>query len=170
MPILALDLGTYLGYAVMASGKAVVYGTKHFVERKATKKHAGDPEGTRFMLARQFIGSTIDTYGAEAVHFEDVHNHTAVGAAHVYGGLRAVMQMACIERGLPTIGHGVGTIKKFWTGRGNEGKTGMIERARALGYPLRDDEDDTADALAIGHLAESLAPSSSWHDLDGAFS
>jgi hypothetical protein len=55
----------------------------------------------------------------------------------------------CEERGIPYEAVPVGTLKKFWTGKGNASKGEMIEAARERGFePASDNE---ADAIAGWH-------------------
>jgi hypothetical protein len=81
------------------------------------------------------------------VVFEEVRRHQGVDAAHVYGGLLAVLTAWCEEHGIPYQGVPVGTIKKNWTGKGNASKDQMMEEARSRG--LNPVDDNEADALAI---------------------
>ena len=46
-----------------------------------------------------------------------------------------------------------GSIKKFWTGKGNAKKPEMIAAAVARGYDLSLRQDDEADAIATWHFA-----------------
>jgi crossover junction endodeoxyribonuclease RuvC len=56
----------------------------------------------------------------------DGRRHMSTDAAHVHGGLLAVMQAECEARQLPYAGIPVGTIKKAATGKGNAGKGEMV--------------------------------------------
>ena len=51
---------------------------------------------------------------------------------------------------------GVGTIKKFITGKGNAGKKQVIKAIKARGFDPQD--DNQADALAILHWAIEEGP------------
>jgi hypothetical protein len=57
----------------------------------------------------------------------------------------------CEDEDIPYTGVPVGTIKKFWTGKGSCRKSAMISEAQARGFNPQDDND--ADALAILHYA-----------------
>ena len=79
-----------------------------------------------------------------------------VDAAHIYGGIVAVITGRCERQGTPYCGIPVGTIKKLATGKGNAGKDEMVEAARRL-YPDQNVIDDNqADALCILHASKSV--------------
>ena len=82
-----------------------------------------------------------------AIHFEEVRRHVATDAAHVFGGLLAVLTSWAELRGVPYQGVPVGTIKKFLTGQGNANKQAIIDAARARGFAPADVHE--ADAIAI---------------------
>ena len=82
-----------------------------------------------------------------AIYFEEVRRHIGTDAAHVFGGLMAVLTAWAEMRGVPYQGVPVGTIKKSATGRGNAPKQAMIDSARARGFFPKDDNE--ADAIAI---------------------
>lgn len=89
--------------------------------------------------------------GVREVYFEEVRRHLGTDAAHIYGGLLATLQAWCEENSIPYRGVPVGTIKKHATGKGNAGKTEMIEAAKSRGFSPKDDNE--ADALALLHYA-----------------
>ena len=68
-------------------------------------------------------------------------------AAHVYGGFMGHLTAFCEEYKIPYDGVPVGTIKKFWTGKGNASKDEMLEEAVRRGWSPVDDNE--ADAIAI---------------------
>jgi len=78
---------------------------------------------------------------------EEVRRHAGTDAAHVFGGLLAVLTSWGELRGVPYQGVPVGTIKKFLTGQGNANKQAMIDAARKRGFSPVDDNE--ADAIAI---------------------
>ena len=136
--ILALDLGTTTGWALLASGK-VVSGTTCF---KASRYEGG---GMRFLrFRREFLNNFRSV---REVWFEEVRRHEGVDAAHVYGGLLATLSAWCEEYSIPYRGVPVGQIKKHITGRGNANKEMVIAAVKAKGFNPADDNE--ADALAI---------------------
>jgi Holliday junction resolvasome RuvABC endonuclease subunit len=88
------------------------------------------------------------------VYFEEVRRHVGTDAAHVYGGLLAVLTAFCEERAIPYQGIPVGTIKKFATGRGTADKAAMLAAIRAKGYAPKDDNECDAVALLLAMEAE----------------
>jgi hypothetical protein len=147
--ILALDLGTYCGFA-LARGTALTFGTKNLSARK------GDGPGQRWLKFRAMLANHYNAAGElHAIYYEDVKRHgpDQVIAAHVYGGFLAHLEAWCDVQRVRLVPLGVGAVKKAWTGNGAAKKPLMIAEARRRGFKVGDEEDDTADALAILHLA-----------------
>ena len=142
MGILAIDPGTHCGWAY-ASGKAVVSGVW---ELKGSRFEGG---GMRYVRMRRFLeefGQSIDQ-----VAFEEVRGHKGTDAAHIYGGIVAMLTAWCEERSIPYEGIPVGTVKKRATGKGNADKPAVLAAARAR-WPeqaLGDKDYDRADALWV---------------------
>ena len=150
--LLALDLGTTLGWAMRFSGE-VVSGAEHF---KVGRFEGG---GMRYLRFVRWLDELWRFAGRpSALYFEEVRRHRGVDAAHVYGGFLAQLTAWCERHGVPYQGVPVGTIKKFATGKGNADKAAMIAAAQRWGG--RPEDDNEADALALLHWAmsqESLA-------------
>ena len=147
--ILALDLGSKLGWAMQQHG-AVASGTVQF--------KPGRFEGGGMMWVR-FTAWICSIPKPDAVYFEEVRRHAGTTAAHVYGGFLAHLTGWCEHNGVPYASIPVGTIKRHATGKGNAGKPAMIAAMRAKGY--RPADDNEADALAILHCAlETMEPTS----------
>lgn len=137
--ILALDLGSTTGWAVGKDGRLTASGTVAF------KNNRYEGGGMRFWRFRQWLEKEWPKI--DAVYFEEVRRHQGVDAAHIYGGLLAVLTAFCEENKIPYSGIPVGTIKKHATGKGNAGKELMIEAARKRGANPADDNE--ADAICI---------------------
>jgi Holliday junction resolvasome RuvABC endonuclease subunit len=143
--ILALDLGTTLGWALRFTGLAMS-GTEHF---KVGRFEGG---GMRYLRFVRWLDELWRFAGRpSALYFEEVRRHRGVDAAHVYGGFLAQLTAWCERHGVPYQGVPVGTIKKFATGKGNADKAAMIEAAKRWGH--RPEDDNEADALALLHWA-----------------
>lgn len=142
--VLALDLGTNTGWAMRPlAGAPIVSG----VEKFAPSRFEGG--GMRFLRFKQWL-TEMKAGGVAVVYFEEVVFHgkfNSVGAAHLYGGMLAILTAWCEHHGIPYRGVPVATIKKSFTGKGNTNKDGMVAHARALGYKPEDDNE--ADAIAI---------------------
>jgi Holliday junction resolvasome RuvABC endonuclease subunit len=140
--MLALDLGTSTGWALQAGDDFITSGT---VSLKHTRFDGG---GMRFLRFRRWLEQLDSDAGPiEAIHFEEVRRHVGTDAAHVYGGLLAVLTAWCEEHLVAYQGVPVGTIKQFITGKGNADKAAVIDAVRVRGFAPADDNE--ADAIAI---------------------
>jgi Holliday junction resolvasome RuvABC endonuclease subunit len=147
--ILALDLGTTTGWALMARDGSITSGTESF------KPHRFEGGGMRFLRFKRWLTEIKQTSdGIDAVYFEEVRRHLGVDAAHAYGGFMAQLTAWCEHHQIPYQGVPVGTIKKHATGKGNASKDEMIAAAKARGHLTTDDNE--ADALALLHYALRL--------------
>ncbi|WP_428675386.1 hypothetical protein [Reyranella sp.] len=107
-----------------------------------------DGGGMRYVRFRSWLdGIAEDTHGIAAIQFEEVRRHLSTDAAHVHGGLLAMLTAWCEERSIAYQGVPVGTIKRHITGKGNADKAAVIAAVRARGYSPFDDNE--ADAIAI---------------------
>jgi Holliday junction resolvasome RuvABC endonuclease subunit len=140
--IIALDLGTTTGWAIRGFDGLITSGTVSF------KPSRYDGGGMRYLRFNNWL-SEIDRLSGpiEAIYFEEVRRHAGTDAAHVFGGLLAVLTSWGELRGVPYQGAPVGTIKKFLTGQGNANKQVMIDAAHKRGFSPTDDNE--ADAIAI---------------------
>lgn len=144
MNILALDLGGTTGWAVRDQNKIITSGRDKFGEM-------GKSRGMKWMNFRTRLAGFENI---DVVYYEDVKNHTAVLAAHAFGGFLAHLELWCEVRKIPLIGVGVGVVKKNFTGKGNANKEAMVDEAKRRGYKPADDNE--ADAIAILTLAIQL--------------
>jgi Holliday junction resolvasome RuvABC endonuclease subunit len=137
--ILALDLGTTMGWAMRENGK-VLSGSVSF------KPTRSDNMNCRYTRFRRWLNenhcSTFDD-----VVYELVMRHNGTIAGQTYGGFMATLQMWCDAQGIPYEGVPVGTIKKFATGNGNATKLDMVNAMERRGHKPQDDNE--ADALAL---------------------
>lgn len=142
MAILTLDLGTTTGWAALTKDNKIQSGTALF------KNGRYDGGGMRFLRFGQWLEDMRDLLpGLNTIYFEEVRAHRGVDAAHVYGGLLAVLTAYGEKHGIAYQGVPVGTIKKAATGNGNANKAAMIQAVQAKGFAP--DDDNEADALAI---------------------
>lgn len=143
--ILALDLGTKLGWAMLPRGGQITHGTESFAPRKSWSP------GQRWQRFRSFLHEVVARHNVHVIAYEDVKRHVGTDAAHAYGAFLALTELVADSHRVRLVPVGVGTIKKHWTGKGNADKGAMIAQARARGF--RPDTDNDADALAILHWA-----------------
>lgn len=136
--ILAIDIGTTVGWALLTEGKVV---SGRFDMRPAE----GEKPGIRFLkFRREFLPNFRSV---REVYYEEVRRHEGTHAAHIYGGFWAILCAWCEENTIPYRGVEVAAIKRHVTGKGNANKLAMIEAMRKRGYNPVDDNE--ADALAI---------------------
>jgi Holliday junction resolvasome RuvABC endonuclease subunit len=138
--ILAFDLGTQTGWALLTEGR-VFSGSESF----QTSRFSGG--GMRFLRFRHFLDSLKQKADIKAVYFEEVRRHLGVDAAHIYGGFLAHLTAWCEDHEIPYQGVGVGTIKRHATGKGNASKDEIITAIKAKGFNPIDDNE--ADSLAL---------------------
>ena len=140
--IIALDLATTTGWASL-SNDIVASGTISF---KGSRFEGG---GMRFLRFRKFLRELIETEKPETIYYEEVRRHLSTDAAHIHGGLLAILQSECEAQNIPYSGIPVGTIKKQATGKGNADKAAMVAAAKAKWPDQRIADDNQADALWI---------------------
>lgn len=138
--ILALDLGTACGWA--KHDGVISFGT--FDLRAG--QHSGG--GMRFLKFRRELTNFIGQ--VDEVTYEIVRRHIGTAAAHVYGGLQAILTAWCEENGIPYEGRTVQAIKKFSTGKGNADKQQVIKAVEGWGFQPKNDNE--ADAIALLRL------------------
>ncbi len=136
--ILAIDLGTQVGWALLAEGRVI---SGSFDMRPAP----GEGIGIRFLKFRREFLSNFRS--VREVYFEEVMRHEGTHSAHVYGGLWAILCAWCEENSIPYRGVAVGAWKKNLGVKGNAGKPEVMEAIRRRG--LEPASQDEADALGI---------------------
>ena len=140
--LLALDLGTACGYAVLPPSGTVISGT---IDLKPRRYEGG---GMRYVRFRRILDEMLASYGHfRQIAFEEVRRHQGVDAAHVYGGLLAIMAAWAEERSVPFEGIPVGTWKKSLGIKGNADKATVRQTIERLGFPVA--SFDEADAVGI---------------------
>jgi hypothetical protein len=140
--VLALDLGSTLGWAVRLPDRTITSGTATF---RPGRFEGGGMGWLRFR--RWLDGMAANAGPLGSIVFEEVRRHAGTTAAHVYGGFLAHLTAWCEGAGVPYQGVPVGTIKRFTTGRGNADKAAMIAAIQARGFTPADDNE--ADAIAL---------------------
>lgn len=145
---LAIDPGTKCGWAICVNG-VYTAGTWKLGGRKS------DGAGMRYMRLRKSLERILGEFEIFEVAYEEVRRHLGTDAAHVYGGIIAILTTWCEEKRIPYLGVPVGTIKKFATGKGNANKDAMVEAARREFVHVSVDDDNQADALWILRYLET---------------
>ena len=138
--VLALDLGTQLGWALL-EGSSLSSGEVCLAPRR------NEGPGMRLVRFRKFLDEIGDV---DALYYESVNRHIGTQAAHVYGSLEGRLQEWCEDRKIAEYcGIPVTKIKKHATGKGNADKHAMIDAAKER-WPdqqIGEREDNRADAL-----------------------
>lgn len=134
----------------MESGGVLTCGTSSFQNGRF------DGGGLRYLRFGQWLKEIILLGNPAIVFYEEVRRHMSTDAAHVHGGLLAVMQAELEAEKIPYMGIPVQTIKKFATGKGNAKKDKMIEAAKAKWPRLDIVDDNCADALWILETGKSV--------------
>lgn len=142
MTVLTLDLGTTTGWMVKARGGAEAHGIW---------RHKGgryDGGGMRYLRFRGNLSEVHKLNPLKAVFFEEVRRHRGTDAAHVYGGMLAILTAFCEEHEIAYEGVTVQAIKSHVTGKGNADKNAVKAAVAKLGYTSIVD-DNEADAIAL---------------------
>lgn len=140
--ILGIDPGTKCGWALVTDeGELVGSGWWSL----APRRHEGG--GMRYVRLRNYLDRGFRS--VDELYYEEVSHHAGTTAAHVYGGIVAVVQSFCEKHMIPYSGIPVGTVKKYATGTGIANKKQMVEAARER-FPEHEIETaDEADAIWI---------------------
>lgn len=148
---LALDLGTNMGWALMASG-VLSSGSQSFERYKGCKSKEADHIGEPVKKLRYWLIDFIRTNKVDEIAYENVFRWNSGDAAKAYGGYRGIMlELAACGR-IPVYGYSPTAIKKFWCGKGNAKKEAMVAETQKLFPDLKLTSDDEADAIAILHF------------------
>lgn len=141
--IMGVDPGSRCGIAFLSmEGTYIASRTLNL----SPGRHQGG--GARFLKFQNFLNGIPED--CTFVAYELVRRHLGTDAAHIYGGLIAVLTAWCEQRGIPYAGIPVGTVKKFATGKGNASKHQMMLAAqpfKAVG------DDNEADAIHVARAA-----------------
>ena len=139
MNILAIDPGTHCGFANS-------YAKESSGVWELLPKRIEGP-GIRYLRFKKYLIQML-AYGAELVIFEEVRKHMGTAAAHVYGGIVAVLMSTCEDMGIPYSSCPVGVWKKAVVGKGNAKKATIRSYVQAH---FKSDciSFDEADAICI---------------------
>jgi Holliday junction resolvasome RuvABC endonuclease subunit len=145
LKILALDLGTYMGWAHVCG----VSGTWNLSVQK------DESSGMRLLRLRGKLNAVKESEGIDLICFEAFRYTSQQSAAVVLGEIQATVKLWCHDNGAEYKGYSPTEIKKHATGRGNAGKSDMRESAIAkwgearIG-PMDDNEVDALWLLDMG--------------------
>lgn len=140
--ILSLDLGTKCGYALRRRDGSIIHGTEVFTPRKSWTP------GQRWQRFRAWLSELVQREQVHVIVFERVaFAHSSSAASDVYGGFKALVEMAADAHRCELLDVAVTTVKKHFTGSGRADKAAMLAEAKRRGF--RPDTDNAADALAV---------------------
>lgn len=146
--ILALDLATRTGWALMTRDRRVLGGCESFVPR------AGWDPGQRGLRFKTWLQDLLHANDVHMIAYEAVVRHgpgNMAATAHLYGLLEGLVWMLASSRQIQVTQFVPTVIKKRWTGWGDASKEAMVNEAKRRGF--RPVDDNHADALAILDLA-----------------
>ena len=148
--ILAIDPGTKCGWCVRVETPSGALSYDSGVWDLGARRHEGG--GMRFLRLRRLLGEALATK-PDLVVYEEVRRHLGTDAAHVYGGIVAVISSECESREIPYTAIPVATVKKLATGKGNADKEKMVAAAQARWPGWEFEDDNEADARWIAECA-----------------
>ena len=147
--VLSLDLATLTGFAVGNFGERPYFGAQQF---------EGGHNGRCLFQFRTWLIEMIMFHEPALIIFESVmtFNKTQPAVAARLHGLAGMTEAVIAElneagRKIRCYEANPSTVKLFWTGKGNSKKSVMVDRARACGFKVHD--DNAADAVAIWHYS-----------------
>jgi Holliday junction resolvasome RuvABC endonuclease subunit len=152
--VLALDLGSRMGWALLRADGRVESGVEAFSPK------TNESPGGRFNRFRRWLVDMKQAHPELArIAYENVNfigGPQGTYAVQVYGGFEAIVLMFCDHHQIECRGHAVGTVKKRFAGSGKATKDDMIAQCRAMGFKPQDDNE--ADAIAVLHVATDRCP------------
>jgi len=126
--VLSLDIASTFGWALGEhDGRQGVVTHSGEISLIAKDAHPG----TRFLRFNEFLSKFR---GVKEILYEDVPRFESAGAARVYCGLLAHLQVFCLVQGIRLTNMKPGSIKKHFTGNGNANKEMMCDTAHKLGW------------------------------------
>lgn len=146
--VLALDIATRTGWAVLREGGKVETGT--------VLLQSGPHPGARMRYLRQWLtGAKARLGGVDFLVWEDAFRQPGKAGA-LHQRLVGAMLAWADHHDIGVLAVGVSEIKMFAAGKGNATKAEMIAAAEAAGYQVVD--DNAADALHALRLVMSKNP------------
>ena len=149
MKILALDLGSTTGWAMIKEGKVFQHGERTFKGNR----------GVRFEAMRKWLKSMTAHDHPELIIFERPFCR-GLHATRSLWGMAAIAEAAAVWRGIPSLDIVPSTLKKWATGNGRASKAEMIAAAYRLqphlpyhGCPSMSFGEHEADAIILGLYA-----------------
>lgn len=149
--LLALDLATVTGWAILASG-VVTSGAVSFARRPATQHRPAPHVGHTHALFEDWLRGQFNGPRFDGVIYEDAGFFKSAAAVQVCVGLRGILlarAATAYAMGVPLFTYSPSTVKKHWTGSGNAKKPAMMAETRRRFPDLDLTDSNEADALAL---------------------
>jgi len=144
MKVLALDLATTTGFAVLANG-IVTHGAKDFAGKHDKTRHPG----LRYLRFQRWLRDRIGEDKPEVIAVESAGHFKSLPAQSICVGFRGILLSTSAYYGIPLFEVGPSKLKKWATGRGNARKEDMLAAARKS-YPAeRFASPDACDAFLL---------------------
>lgn len=157
--IVGIDIGTNCGWCVLdTQERRIDSGTWRLDPSRRIEK-GREPPATRWRLMRKHCAELLAQHGDRVITIaaEEVIRHAGPRAGHVHGGLRALLELAADDAGVPIRWINTTAWQKFITGKGQakrEVYTPTIGRRFGLILDVEKNEDEAA---ALGLAVTALA-------------
>jgi len=151
LPLLALDLSTKTGWALLDRSGVFTSGVQEFDLKR------GESKGMRFLRFRKWfkeicvlgeLGKQFSTTEPGLVVYEQPHFRGG-HACELLVGLSTNVLAEAAQFSLEHLAVHTGSLKKFATGKGNAGKDEMIVKAKEFFPQTAIIDDNHADALLL---------------------
>lgn len=151
MKILALDLGTKLGWALHCSYAGLSVGTVTLASPKDLKEAKKFRLDRRLDIRVQNFAGWLEAQPVDQIVFEDVRFCVSQAQAHYWASLRGVVWSYAARRGTIIDCLDTGKLKKFTTGSGAADKQAMLIAASDLWPELVQStwDDNAIDAFCL---------------------
>ena len=152
LTVLALDLATTTGFAVLGGG-LVTSGSVCFARRKGRKLTPDEHEGIAYIRFQRWVREAIAEYKPEVIAFEEpMGNFKNAAARNIIVGFRGILMSTAAYYDREPVGFPQTKLKQYATGKGNSDKEAMMAAARRMYPHLPFTDDNEADALHVLHL------------------
>ena len=149
--ILALDMATTTGYAILASD-VLTSGSQCFAKQAATKTRAAAHVGASHAMFDNWLTEMLHGPRYDEIVYEMAGFFKSAAAVQVCVGFRGILLAHAAKHNIPLYSYSPSAVKKFWTGKGTAKKPEMIARTKRE-YPNLDITDDNeCDAIALLNL------------------
>lgn len=140
--VLALDLGTKMGWALRKPDGAILYGPADWTPEGHHRP------GFRFLRFRHWLTETKNAAGdLSCIWFEDINFVKSTYQMKTFGAFWGVLTSWAEAHGVDCQGVSPQAIKKGATGNGKAKKPEVVAAVRGRGF--RPENNDVADAIAL---------------------